>query len=99
VSSHDRISEESHEKKGYHETEDNPRELLYHEQYASKNWYNEHQKIRDDIFPGNLFLVELVWITMEKKESSTSLYQRHMFFRNNNSQHNACPAACIQAEE
>jgi len=67
LSSHKSITEETQEEEGYDETEDNPRELLYKEQYACKNENYKHQKIRDNIFPRDLFLIELLRLAFGKK--------------------------------
>ena len=42
LSSHKSITEETQEEEGYDETEDNPRELLYKEQYACKDRDNKY---------------------------------------------------------
>jgi hypothetical protein len=61
--SHKSIARETQEKQGYDEHEDRPGKFLYQEQYASKNGDKKHQKIRDNIFPGDLFLVKLLRLT------------------------------------
>ncbi len=42
LSSHKSITEETQEKEGNDENEDNPRELLYQEHYACENGDNKH---------------------------------------------------------
>jgi hypothetical protein len=67
LSPHKSIAKETQEEEGNDEHEDRQGKILYQEYNACKNRDNKHQKIRNNIFPGDLFLVKLLRLAPGKE--------------------------------
>jgi hypothetical protein len=70
LSSHKSIAEETEDKQSHYECEDSQGKLLHQEYYTCENGNNKHQKIRDNIFPCDLFLVEPLRLTPLKEQGA-----------------------------
>jgi hypothetical protein len=70
LSSHKSIAKETQQEEGDYENQNNQHELLYQEHYACENGDNEHYKIRDNIFPCDLFLIKLLRLALGKKQGA-----------------------------
>jgi hypothetical protein len=80
LTSHKSITGKTQEEKGNDEHEDRPGKLLYQEKYAGKNGDKKHQKIRDNIFPGDCHPVELLRVALLKKQGAHTAFSESTGF-------------------
>jgi hypothetical protein len=80
LSSHKSSAEKTQKEKYYDEDKDIQGKLLYQKHYASENGDNEHQKIRNNIFPRDCFLVELLRFAPLKKHRAQTTFTKRTGF-------------------
>jgi hypothetical protein len=80
LTSHKRIPQETEKKEGDDKHEDRPGKFLDQEKYACEHGNDEHQEIRDYVFPRYLYPAELLQSALREKQGAQITFPKRTGF-------------------